>query len=77
MKIEGQFKMIREAPKQLYEDADSWMSFAKVKLDNFIQNSSDPNFIAFDMLENKEAPPVLGDFNSKADIIQSGEKILM
>ena len=61
--------MLRDVPKQLYVDAESWMEIAHVKLDNFISNSSNPNYIAFDMLENKEAPPVFGDFNSKADII--------
>mgnify|MGYP001430143106 CR=1 FL=1 len=69
MKIESQFKMIRDVPKKLFEDADAWLSIAKTKLDKFTMNSSDPNYIAFDMLENKLAPPVMGDFNSRADII--------
>ena len=77
MKIENQFKMLRDVPKQLYVDAEGWIEMAQVKLDNFIGNSNNPNYIAFDMLENKEAPPAIGDFNPIADIIQSGEKILM
>ena len=77
MKIDQQFKMIREVPKKLFEDAENWMTLAKTKLDNFTQNSQNPDYVAFDMLENKLAPPVMGDFNKNADIIQSGEKILM
>lgn len=45
--------MIRDVPKQLYDDTDKWLKMAKVKLDNFTKNSNDPNYIAFEMLENK------------------------
>ena len=39
LKIEGQFKQIRDVPKKLFEDADDWLAVAKVKLDKFTQNS--------------------------------------
>lgn len=51
--IDSQFKMIMDVPKQLYDDTDKWLKMAKVKLDNFTKNSHDPNYIAFEMLENK------------------------
>lgn len=61
--------MIREVPKKLFEDADTWMMLAKAKLDSFTSNSQNPDYVAFEMLENKLAPPVMGDFNKNADII--------
>ena len=41
-------------PKQLFNDADKWMKNAMVKLDDFTNNSENPAYIAFDMLENKK-----------------------
>jgi hypothetical protein len=41
-------------PTRLIDDADRWLKTAKVKLDNFSTNSQNPNFIAFEMLENKK-----------------------
>jgi hypothetical protein len=38
----------------LIDDADRWLKTAKVKLDNFTKNSENPQYIAFDMLENKK-----------------------
>ena len=63
--IESQFKLIRDVPKRLIEDADRWLKDAKYKLDTFTNNSSNSNFIAYDMLENKHAPPVTGEYTPK------------
>jgi len=48
--------MIRDVPKRLYDDAEKWLKNAKSKLDNFTANSSNPNYIALEMLENKASP---------------------
>jgi len=69
--IEGQFKFIRDTPKRLFDDADKWIKNAKVQLDKFTENSNDPNYIAFEMLEEKT--PGKGG----GDVIATGEKILL
>lgn len=63
-------------PEKTYEDAEKWMKESKSKLDSFIQHSSNHNYIAFDMLENKNAKngPT---FTKNCDIINYGEKILL
>lgn len=59
-------------PTRLIDDADRWLKTAKVKLDNFSTNSQNPNFIAFEMLENKKTR-VLG---GQEDFMDTGEVIL-
>lgn len=61
----------------MIEDAEKWLKNAKSKLDLFTNNSADTNYIAYDMLENKNAPSVSGEYTSNQDIIGSGEKILL
>ena len=75
----------------MFSDADKWLKNAKVKLDNFQANNDNPNYIAFDMLENSKTPANDDFMNSdnleenlldddtnnavKTDIINYGEKI--
>ena len=63
--IEQKFKVIRDLPKRLIEDAEKWLKNAKSKLDTFTNNSSNPNYIAYDMLENKSAPSVEGGYSPR------------
>lgn len=63
--IESQFKLIRDVPNRLIQDAEKWLKNAKSKLDTFTNNSSNSNYIAYDMLENKHAPPVTGEYNPR------------
>lgn len=60
---------MRDVPKRVFIEAERWIQETKVKLDKFSQNSSNPNYIAFEMLEDKDS---LGQ-----DVIQKGEEILM
>ena len=75
----------------MFQDADKWLKNAKVKLDNFQANNENPNYIAFDMLENAKTPAnddfmnndnleenLLDDDTHRqqsTDIISHGEKI--
>lgn len=75
----------------MFQDADKWLKNAKVKLDNFQANNDNPNYIAFDMLENAKTPAnddfmnndnleenLLDDESHRSpntDIISHGEKI--
>ena len=52
-------------PQHLFEDADEWLKEAKEKLDLFNEFADTPNFINYDMLENKDA--------SRPDMISIGE----
>jgi len=52
--------LIRDVPNRLIEDAEKWLRNAKSKLDTFTNNSQNPNYIAFDMLEKKNAPTITG-----------------
>lgn len=60
-------------PQRLFDDAEKWLKNAKVQLDRFTMQSQNPNYIAFDMLENKMQKM----YTSEQDIIQQGEKILL
>jgi len=53
--LENQFKIIRDMPNRLFEDSDKWIKIAKIKLDKFMQNSENKDYIAFDMLEERKA----------------------
>lgn len=70
--IENQFQTLKDVPTRLIDDADRWLKTAKVKLDNFTTNSQNPNFIAFEMLENKKHK--MG--GAGEDFIDTGEVIL-
>jgi hypothetical protein len=75
----------------MFQDADKWLKNAKVKLDNFQANNDNPNYIAFDMLENAKTPASEDFMNNdnleenllddethrekSSDIISNGEKI--
>lgn len=47
-------KRVRDVPKQVFSEADRWINETKLKLDRFSQNSSNPNYIAFEMLEDRD-----------------------
>ena len=36
----------------MFNEGEKWLANAKVKLDNFQANNINPNYIAFDMLQN-------------------------
>lgn len=63
---------MKSVPTQLIDDADKWLKTAKVKLDNFTKNSANPQFIAFEMLENKKAR----SSGHGEDFMDYGENIL-
>jgi len=52
--IEGSLKKVRDVPRQVFFEANKWISEGKMKLDRFSQNSSNPNYIAFEMLEDRD-----------------------
>lgn len=72
----------------MFDEAEKWLKNAKVKLDNFHNNNNNPNYIAFDMLQNAKNQNN-DDFNDggddllindpsgpkNQDIIAHGEKI--
>ena len=49
----------------MFNDADKWIKNAKGKLDNFEANNNNPNYIAFDMLENAKTPATDDFMNSE------------
>jgi hypothetical protein len=49
----------------LFEDANEWSHEARAKLDLFNEFADTPNFINYDMLENKD--------QSRPDLIMIGE----
>jgi hypothetical protein len=55
-------------PQHLFQDADEWLKEAKEKLDLFNEFADTPNFINYDMLENKDA--------SRPDMISIGEQVV-
>ena len=73
----------------MFNEGEKWLKNAKVKLDNFQANNNNPNYIAFDMLENAKQSsniedPLGGEDNlldevdnngKQIDIISYGEKI--
>ena len=69
--IDQQFQGLRNVPHRLIDDADRWLKTAKVKLDNFPQNSHNPHFIAFDMIDNKKGKGGAGE-----DFMEIGESII-
>lgn len=58
-------------PTSLIDNADRWLKTAKVKLDNFSKNSENPQFIAFEMLENKKTKLGGEDFMDAGEFILS------
>ena len=72
----------------MFDEAEKWLTNAKVKLDNFHANSDNAAYIAFDMLENAKTSGnqdlmggednLLEDVDhtgKQMDIITHGEKI--
>lgn len=55
--IENELKNLKSIDYKQFHDADKWLKNAKVKLDNFKENNDNPNYIAFDMLENAKTAP--------------------
>ncbi len=64
-KIEKQMKELRDKPKAIMTEIDQWLVKVSEKMDAFDQ--TDPNNIAFDMLEDKD---------TEQDIIRMGESLL-
>jgi len=60
---------MQRVPERLFEDADSWAKQAKQKLDKFEENLDKPNFINYDLLEQKES--------GSQDIINFGEQLVI
>ena len=52
--VENELKGLKNLDYKMFDDADKWLKNAKVKLDNFQANNDNPNYIAFDMLENRK-----------------------
>ena len=50
--VENELKNLKSLDYKMFDDADKWLKNAKKKLDNFHANNNNPNYIAFDMLEN-------------------------
>ena len=50
----------------MFDEAEKWLKNAKVKLDNFHNNNNNPNYIAFDMLQNAKNQNN-DDFNDGGD----------
>lgn len=87
--IENELKNLKSIDYKMFNDADKWIKNAKGKLDNFEANNNNPNYIAFEMLENTKNPDdFMNDGNleddllnddaaagKSSDIITSGEKI--
>ena len=53
--IENELKSLKSIDYKTFDDAEKWLKNAKVKLDNFQKNNQNPNYIAFDMLQNAKA----------------------
>ena len=64
--IEAKFRVIRDAPKKILEEAHNWRNIAQLKLDNFSKGGED--YIAYDMLEDKQ--------NKDNDVIRTGERLV-
>jgi hypothetical protein len=89
--MENELKNLKSLDYKMFADADKWLKNAKIKLDNFQANIDNPNYIAFDMLENAKSTAnddfmnndnleenLLDDDTHRsqsADIINVGEKI--
>ena len=50
--IEKELKNLQSIDYKMFDEAEKWLKNAKVKLDNFHNNNNNPNYIAFDMLQN-------------------------
>ena len=69
--IENELKTLKSIDYKIFDDADKWLKNAKKKLDNFHANNDNPNYIAFDMLENAKTGN--DDFNMEDD----GDNLLL
>lgn len=50
--VENELKNLKGVDYRMFDEAEKWLTNAKVKLDNFHANSDNAQYIAFDMLEN-------------------------
>ena len=50
--VQTELMNLKKIDYRMYADADKWMKNAKLKLDNFEANKTNPHYIAFDMLAN-------------------------
>ena len=67
--IESELKNLKSIDYKMFNDADKWIKNAKGKLDNFEANNNNPNYIAFDMLENAKTPAT-DDFSMNGDNLE-------
>lgn len=67
--IESELKNLKSIDYKMFNDADKCIKNAKGKLDNFEANNNNPNYIAFDMLENAKTPAT-DDFSMNADNLE-------
>ena len=66
--IDQGLTQLKNVPETLFDDAAGWSDLAKAKLDLFEQNESVPNFINYDMLEQKDS--------SQPDILEVGTNVM-
>jgi len=86
--MENELKNLKSIDYSKFIEAEKWLKKVKVKLDNFQANQNNPNYIAFDMLENAKqqadefADNDLGDNllvdneQQHVDIIVQGEQVI-
>lgn len=66
--IDQGLTQLKNVPETLFDDAAGWSDHAKAKLDLFEQNENVPNFINYDMLEQKDS--------SQPDILEVGTNVM-
>lgn len=63
--VDNELRNLKSIDYSKFNDAEQWLKKIKVKLDNFRSNQNNPNYIAFDMLENSKQPT--DDFHDVGD----------
>jgi len=53
-KIEKKFQEIRDGPKTILQETETWIEKFNDKMETLKTNVEDPNYIAFEMLEEKD-----------------------
>lgn len=84
--VENELKNLKNIDYSKFNEAEKWLKKVKVKLDNFKANQNNPNYIAFDMLENaKQSNDEFNDVGDNllddpsqqnVDIIMQGENVI-
>lgn len=68
--IEMQIKRIKKVPHELFENTDIWNQTVTQLLEDMDQNQHEPNFISYELLDQKKSDP------SRIDILEEGEKLI-